>query len=253
MRRRSRGSWLGREVEVLRIRQPVVFGVLGAGEDSNELAGPRHVRRPKCRRVGFTASVNAEGTVLTIHQVSTNLDVLRISLSNTTDGSYTVTQLNPISHPAGGDENNLQFSINYVVTDGNGDTATGSFSIDVDDDTPIATAGTSIGTVDEDGVVEGMADDGPGDGIAGGTGDVAGESVSATGTVSALFQSGADEPLTYGFTGNAITTLQALGLTSGGVALSYAIAADTVTASVPAGDGLHVHADRGGDVDIHAG
>ena len=188
--------------------------------------------------VGFTASVNAEGTVLTIHQVSTNLDVLRISLSNTTDGSYTVTQLNPISHPAGGDENNLQFSINYVVTDGNGDRATGSFSIDVDDDTPIAlqTANLSIGTVDEDGVLEGVADNGPGDGIAGGTGDVAGESVTANGNVSALFQSGADEPLTYGFTGNAVTTLQALGLTSGGVALGYAIAANTVTASVPAGD-----------------
>ena len=65
--------------------------------------------------------------------------MLQVSLSNTTDGSYTVTQLNPVSHPAGGDENNLQFSINYVVTDGNGDTATGSFSIDVDDDMPTAT------------------------------------------------------------------------------------------------------------------
>ena len=100
--------------------------------------------------------------------------------------------------------------------------------------------GTSTGTVDEDGVLEGVADAGPGDGIAGGTGDVAGEAVVATGSVSALFQSGADEPLTYGFTANAVTTLQALGLTSGGVALSYAIAADTVTASAPAGNGLHV-------------
>ncbi len=98
----------------------------------------------------------------------------------------------------------------------------------------------SSGTVDEDGVVEGIADAGPGDGIAGGTGDVAAPdrwrpAVTATGTV-ALFQSGADEPLSYGFTGNAVTTLQALGLTSGGVALSYAIAADTVTASAPAGN-----------------
>ena len=58
----------------------------------------------------------------------------------------------------------------------------------------------------------------------------------ATGSVAALFQSGADEPLTYGFTANAVATLQALGLTSGGVALSYAIAADTVTASAPAGN-----------------
>ena len=118
--------------------------------------------------VGFTASVNAEGTVLTIHQVSTNLDVLQISLSNTTDGSYTVTQLNSVSHPAGGDENNLQFSINYVVTDGNGDSATGSFSIDVDDDTPnavvIDTTAAAI-VLDESPVAPG------GDGIVSATAD----------------------------------------------------------------------------------
>ena len=35
---------------------------------------------------------------------------------------------------------------------------------------------------------------------------------------------------------NAVTTLQALGLTSGGVALSYKIGANTVTASAAAGD-----------------
>ncbi len=125
------------------------------------------------------------------------------------------------------------------ATDFDGDTVVGNATglvITVDDDTPIATAGTSTGTVDEDGVVEGIADAGPGDGIAGGTGDVAGQATVATGSVTALFQSGADEPLTYGFTGNAVTTLQALGLTSGGVALSYAIAADTVTASAPAGN-----------------
>ena len=92
------------------------------------------------------------------------------------------------------------------------------------------------GTVDEDGVVEGIADAGPGDGIAGGTGDVAGQATVATGSVAALFQSGADEPLSYGFTGTAIATLQALGLTSGGTALSYSIGGDTVTASAPAGN-----------------
>ena len=78
-----------------------------------------------------------------------------------------------------------------------------------------------------------------GDGIPGGPGDVAParrRTTVATGSVSALFQSGADEPLTYGFDRHAVATLQALGLTSGGVALSYAIAADTVTASAPAGN-----------------
>ena len=122
--------------------------------------------------VGFTASVNAEGTVLTIHQVSTNLDVLQVSLSNTTDGSYTVTQLNSISHPAGGDENNLQFSINYVVTDGNGDRATGSFSIDVDDDTPTV-SGNNLVQLDDDALTGGNP---------GGTGDDA-NAVNATGTL----------------------------------------------------------------------
>jgi len=62
----------------------------------------------------FSVSVNGAGTVLTIHQISTGLDVLQVSLTNTTDGSYTVTQLNPIDHPAGNDENNLAFTINYV-------------------------------------------------------------------------------------------------------------------------------------------
>ena len=144
--------------------------------------------------VGFTASVNAEGTVLTIHQVSTNLDVLQVSLSNTTDGSYTVTQLNSVSHPAGGDENNLQFSINYVVTDGNGDMATGSFSIDVDDDTPdavvIDTTAAAI-VLDESPVAPG------GDGIVSATADfsvnfAAVPDFGADGAGSAAYSTGSD-------------------------------------------------------------
>ena len=93
-------------------------------------------------------------------------------LSNTTDGSYTVTQLNSVTHPAGGDENNLQFSINYVVTDGNGDRATGSFSIDVDDDTPTV-SGNNLVQLDDDALAGGNP---------GGTGDDA-NAVNATGTL----------------------------------------------------------------------
>ncbi len=159
----------------------------------------------------------------------------------TAAGNWTFTLVDQLDHAAGNAENDLTINLGAIVqaTDFDGDTVVGNATglvITVDDDTPIATAGTSTGTVDEDGVVEGIADAGPGDGIAGGTGDVAGQATVATGSVTALFQSGADEPLSYGFTGNAVTTLQALGLTSGGVALSYAIAADTVTASAPAGN-----------------
>ena len=152
-------------------------------------------------------------------------------------GAWTFTLVRPLDHVDDGTDTENDLTINFgglvQATDNDGDTvtATGTVSVLVDDDTPIAVAGTSTGTVDEDGAVEGTADAGPGDGIAGGTGDVAGAGTVATGSVTGLFQSGADVPLSYGFTANAVATLLALGLTSGGVALSYAIAADMVTAS----------------------
>ena len=180
----------------------------------------------------------------------------------TPDDVFTFTLLDQVDHvplaTGAGDAETIALSLAsvFVATDFDGDTVRQCRRpmITVDDDTPIATAGTSTGTVDEDGVVEGIADAGAGDGIAGGTGDVAGQAVIATGSVTALFQSGADEPLSYGFTGNAIATLQALGLTSGGVALSYAIVADTVTASAPAGNTVFTfQLTGGGELDIHAG
>ena len=62
-------------------------------------------------------------------------------------------------------ENDLTINFGGLVqaTDKDGDTvtATGTVSVLVDDDTPVAVAGTSTGTVDEDGL--------PG-GIDGGTG-----------------------------------------------------------------------------------
>ena len=61
-----------------------------------------------------------------------------LRLADTTSGAYTVTQLAAIDHPVAGTEDNLQFTVGYVATDGDGDTATGSLSIDVDDDTPVA-------------------------------------------------------------------------------------------------------------------
>ena len=62
--------------------------------------------------------------------------VLLVALSDTVSGAYTVTQLASIHHPAGGDENDVQFTINYLVTDSTGDSVEGSFGINVDDDTP---------------------------------------------------------------------------------------------------------------------
>ncbi|WP_348641936.1 DUF5801 repeats-in-toxin domain-containing protein [Mesorhizobium sp. B2-6-1] len=93
---------------------------------------------------GFSVTSNS-GTDLIISQMQNNVvvDVLKVHLADTTSGAYTVTQLHAIEHPAGDDENNLQFGVNYTVTDGDHDTATGTLSIDVDDDTPTASVSAS--------------------------------------------------------------------------------------------------------------
>ena len=169
---------------------------------------------------------------------------------NESTGAYNFTLVDQLDHLSlnglAGDntENDLAINLSSViqVTDFDGDSigaGPNALVITVDDDTPIATGVQLTGTVDEDGVVEnvavGMQE---GDGIAGGTGDVAGEIVTASGNVTTLFQSGADEPLTFQLVNAA--ALNALALTSGGVALSYSIGfaagVYTLTASAPGGN-----------------
>ena len=168
---------------------------------------------------------------------ATDRAVFKLELTNTSDGSYTFTLLDQLDHPdtVGGDnsENELLLQLGSVlkVTDKDGDSVTATAQklvITVDDDTPIATLNQLTGTVDEDGVLEGAANAGPGDGIAGGTGDVAGEIVLASGNVSTLFASGADEPLSYSLTTNG---LSALGLKSAGVTVTYAVAFDAISST----------------------
>ncbi|MGX1186231.1 hypothetical protein AB7M29_003910 [Pseudomonas sp. F-14 TE3623] len=81
---------------------------------------------------GFTYV--ADGANLLVKQGTTT--VLTLTMVATT-GAYTVTQNNPILHAAGLTENNQAFTINYRVTDGDGDTADGTLGINVDDDTPV--------------------------------------------------------------------------------------------------------------------
>jgi large repetitive protein len=83
---------------------------------------------------GFTYVLQANGD-LWVMQGSTH--VLSVSVDSAT-GDYTVTQVNPIDHPPGSNENNVVFTINYTVTDVDGDTANGTLDINVDDDTPLA-------------------------------------------------------------------------------------------------------------------
>jgi large repetitive protein len=162
----------------------------------------------------------ASGTGINVFQGATQ--VLAITLDPAT-GAYSVVQTAPINHPAGGDENNQLFTLSYTVTDGDGDIALGSLSINVDDDTPIALTAATSGTVDEDGL--------PGGNTAAATGDVAGAALSASGSVTGLFAAGADVPLTYSL--SAVTT-SLPALTSGGTAVSYTVVGNVLTATAGA-------------------
>ncbi|AZD22867.1 hypothetical protein C4K24_3566 [Pseudomonas chlororaphis subsp. aurantiaca] len=155
------------------------------------------------------------------------VDVFTFSLSAA--GDYNFTLLQPLDHPAGNDENDITINLGAMLqaTDKDGDTVTAAAEklvITVDDDTPTATGTAAAGTVDEDGLANG---------IAGGIGDVAGEATVANGSVSGIFQSGADVPLTYSLSSD---TSGLPALSSGGVALVYSIAGDTLTAKAGATD-----------------
>ncbi|WP_371355943.1 hypothetical protein ACA087_04960 [Pseudomonas chlororaphis] len=153
------------------------------------------------------------------------VDVFTFSLNAA--GDYSFTLLQPLDHPAGNDENDITLNLGSLLqaTDKDGDTVTAAAEklvITVDDDTPTATGTAEAGTVDEDGLANG---------IAGGVGDVPGEATTASGNVTAIFQSGADVPLTYSL---ASDTSGLPALSSGGVALVYSVAGDTLTAKAGA-------------------
>ncbi|MCZ4322268.1 retention module-containing protein [Pseudomonas anguilliseptica] len=84
---------------------------------------------------GFTYQASPDGSQLLVKQGATT--VLTLTL-NTGTGAYTVTQNAPIQHANADLENNQAFTLNYQVTDKDGDKAEGTLSINVDDDTPQA-------------------------------------------------------------------------------------------------------------------
>src|SRR5690606_3455009 len=84
---------------------------------------------------GFTYQASPDGSQLLVKQGGTT--VLTLTL-NTATGAYTVTQNAPIQHANADLENNQSFTLTYQVTDKDGDTATGSLTVNVDDDTPVA-------------------------------------------------------------------------------------------------------------------
>ncbi|PXX64372.1 T1SS-143 domain-containing protein [Pseudomonas sp. LAMO17WK12:I10] len=187
---------------------------------------------------GVALVYSVVGDTLTANAGVGGAEVFTFSFSAT--GAYSFTLLQPLDHPAGNDENDITLNLGTMLqaTDKDGDTVTATAEklvITVDDDTPTATGTAAAGTVDEDGLANG---------IAGGVGDVAGEATTASGSVTGVFQSGADVPLTYALSSD---TSGLPALSSGGVALVYSVAGDTLTAKAGAVDVFTFSLNAAGD------
>jgi T1SS-143 domain-containing protein len=199
---------------------------------------------------GFTFADQGNGDVWIMQGAN---HVLTISVDPAT-GAYTVTQVAAIDHPAGNTENNLDFTIDYTVTDEDGDFDTGTLTVNVDDDTPIAVVeGQVLGLVDEDDLPSGNNDNADGDDDPGNAdGDNDGTTTAgAAGSLSGLFSFGADQPGSSGL-GTNTAGMTAQGLTSNGVALAYDVEGDTLTATA-GGETiftLTVHADGSWEFDL---
>ena len=141
---------------------------------------------------GFTYELS--GSNLLIKQGGTT--VVTVTLNSAT-GAYTVAQDANIVHAAGANENNVEFTLNYIVLDGDNDPVPGTLVLNVDDDTPTATNVTGALILD---------DDAQPDGNPGGTDDVA-DNNSVTGAVGALFNRGADGVQSIAVTGPAMTAI----------------------------------------------
>ena len=167
-------------------------GADGAGPDAVD--GLLGLPTSSATEGAFIQAVTNGGQTLTISQIQNGVvvGVVQVQLSNTTAGSYTVTQLHAIDHPAEQNENNVSFTLSYTVTDHDNDPATGSLTINVNDDTPVANTVTAAPVLDDD--AQPLF---PGN--SGGTGDVADATV-ATGVAGALFSAGADGLQSISFT-----------------------------------------------------
>ncbi|MEO0384250.1 MAG: DUF5801 repeats-in-toxin domain-containing protein [Pseudomonadota bacterium] len=76
-------------------------------------------------------------------------DVFVVGLNDDDSGNYTFRLLDKLDHSTDDTEDNINLEFGFVATDSDGDTATGSFTVSVDDDSPDARWAGSHIEVDE--------------------------------------------------------------------------------------------------------
>ena len=80
------------------------------------------------------------GTTLIGYVGDTNHKVFEVSLSDDGTGAFKFTLLGQLDHAPNGSENDIDLTFHFTATDSDGDSATGSFMVGIDDDVPVVTA-----------------------------------------------------------------------------------------------------------------
>jgi len=154
--------------------------------------------------------------------------IVRVSLSSVTatGADYDVELLGPVDHAAGSNENDLVLGLGYTLTDGDDDTASGSFTVTIDDDLPVITSDADV-TVDEDGLPAGNDDSATGDAV---VADGDGDADETTSTGALVYDAGADglKSLTLDVSdgSNVVINGTTTQVTSDGVGLVWSVNAD---------------------------
>ncbi|MFQ2918737.1 retention module-containing protein, partial [Aeromonas allosaccharophila] len=157
------------------------------------------------------------GNVLTITAVTYN------PVTGEGQVSYSYTLGDNESHIRPVNDTSLSESFSVVLIDSDGDTASDTLDVTILDDIPTLDDG-------EEQSVRSLVHE---DALASGNSEGSEQSVSATGlagTLNGLVNFGADGAGSFGL-GNDVSSLEGQALTSGGVALSYSVAGNVLTAS----------------------
>ncbi|MCZ7658594.1 MAG: hypothetical protein M5U07_12430 [Xanthobacteraceae bacterium] len=138
----------------------VRFGSDGVGDLAFEVAsGPVAGLTSGGDPVSYALS--ADGRTLTASTQNGVVFTIALAINADSSVSCTVTLLQPLDHPSRDDpatpeserafEDNLRLAFPFTIRDANGDSASATLTLDVDDDTPVIALAESR-TVDEDGL-----------------------------------------------------------------------------------------------------
>ena len=186
---------------------------------------------------GLTIRAYIEGPGYGEDQSPEQITVFEVVVTDPATGAYVVTLYRPLDH-TGANEDDINYSFSYQLTDGDGSTATGALALTVDDDTPVwqygedgisAQVTESAMAYEDDDLSQGNQ--------TGGMATMGDEASGMSGSLAGLVAFGADGPGAFGL----LTDTSSLPtLYSKGEMVGYSVVGNTLTATAGAGEDARV-------------